>query len=102
VRSSKLLLLAAVAVPLWLSTRDLIREEKIHQAFDGLRRLESGNENVEIELRKLYRAGGELRAEILVLLPPRFDEEKRKAIVEEIRRRTGPDLRLLVDYRYRY
>ena len=98
----KLLLIATIIFPLWLSTRTLVEEEKVYRIFDTLKTMKIDGDTVRISLRQIRRSDGTLNADVLVLLPPRFDERSRQRIVELIRKRVGKDLGLIIAYRYRY
>jgi uncharacterized hydrophobic protein (TIGR00271 family) len=98
----KLLLLLAIAFPLWLSTRTLLREERIHRAFDTLRQIDFAGSRIQIVLKRIYRAGDELYAEVVVLLPRSFEGNGRDGIAELIRKRVGKEARLILSYQYLY
>jgi len=98
----KLLLLLAIAFPLWLSTRTLLREERIHRAFDTLKQIDFAGNRVQLSLKRIYRVGDELYAEITVLLPRNFDRNGRYNIAEIIRKRIGKETRLVLSYQYLY
>jgi len=98
----KLLLLLLVAVPLWLSTRTLLREERLQHAFDSLRHLRVADRELGLMLRRIYPSGDRLYAEILILLPPDFPPSKRPKVIETIRKRVGKEVKLVVAYRYLY
>jgi len=98
----KMLLLLVIAVPLWLSTRTLIREERIYRNFDTLKELSYAGKEVTISLRRIYQADRKLYAEVLILLPEELDGKSREAIVATIRKRIGDDVKLVVAYRYLY
>jgi uncharacterized hydrophobic protein (TIGR00271 family) len=98
----KMLLLIAIAVPLWLSTRTLLQEERIHRAFDTLKQIDFAGKKIRIDLKRIYRIGDELYAEVTVLLPRNHIGGDRNEIAEIIRKRIGKGTRLILSYRYLY
>ena len=98
----KLLLLLAIAFPLWLSTQTLVKEEKIHRIFDSLKHTRIAGANVMVYLKQIYRADKKLYAEVLILLPQNFDDNGRHSIVKLIRDKVGKDVKLVISYRYLY
>jgi uncharacterized hydrophobic protein (TIGR00271 family) len=98
----KLLLLLTIAVPLWLSTQTLLREERLQRAFDTLQHLRVADRNLSLTLRRLYLSEHRLYAEVLILLPPDFPPAQRPKIIEAIRKKVGKEVKLIVAYRYLY
>ncbi len=98
----KFFMMLAIAIPLWLSTETLIKEEKIHRVFDTIRHTRIAGTTVTIYLKQIYQADDNLYAEVLILLPPHFDNSALPSIVKMIRKKVGNDVHLVLSYRYLY
>ncbi|WP_353662841.1 TIGR00341 family protein [Hydrogenimonas sp. SS33] len=98
----KLLMLAVIAVPLWLSTRTLVVEEKIFDTFKSIESRPSPVPGLTIHLRKVEKRGDGYYATVSVIAPAGLKESDRRAVAAYLKKRVGKGVHLLFTYTIRY
>jgi len=102
--SLKLLLLLLIAVPLALSTRSLIRDERIYRAFQNLDTLQVEGRRYTVELQKIRHRGEKVILEVAVIHNKLPDARQREKILRHLAQRLSdlPEISLLLSYRQLY
>ena len=98
----KLLMVAVIAIPLWLSTSTLVTEEHVYKDLAKVTSLNIDGNRVRVRLRHVKHEGNGLYADIDVYSKTEMDEESRKAVVRKILEKVGPKTKVVVDFKTVY
>lgn len=98
----KLLMLSAVAFPLFLSTRNLIEKQDFYARFDKIQVLQTGKTAATLELEKVSVSEGKISARIIITVPHDIDEESKQRLVRLVQQRLGTEARLRFLFEYLY
>ncbi len=98
----KLLMLAVIAVPLWLSTRTLVVEEKIYSTFRQIEETPPPLPGVLIHLQNIEKKHDGLHAIVSVTSTSTIGEKEKTAIKRYLKKQVGKDVHLIFIYRERY
>ncbi|BDY11774.1 TIGR00341 family protein [Hydrogenimonas cancrithermarum] len=95
----KLLMLCLIILPLWLSTRSLILEQRIYREVAEYQNLPVGGRPVQIHLTKVqYRPTG-LQIHVTVTTLGTLNEEEKREIADILRKKIGKKIKLVMEYR---
>jgi uncharacterized hydrophobic protein (TIGR00271 family) len=98
----KLLMVAVIAVPLWLSTRTLVAEERIYREFSQIRQISLPDKTARIHLSKVLYRENALYAVVTVTVDRSLTTEEKRLVAERIKSRLGETVRLVFNYREIY
>ncbi|WP_456390248.1 TIGR00341 family protein [Hydrogenimonas sp.] len=98
----KLMMVGVIAIPLWLSTRTLVVEEKIYDTFKRLRSAEAPVAGVSIHLQRIERKADGLYAFISVISSSNITNDAREAIARYLKKELGKDVHLVFTYLTQY
>lgn len=98
----KLMMVAVIAIPLWLSTRTLLAEEHIYSEFSQIEKVNLPDKTARIHLSKVYYRENELYAIVTITVDRSLTTEEKNFIANEIKGRLGENVRLVFNYREIY
>ena len=98
----KLAMLSAVAVPLYLSTRNLLDIQAFYTRFDTAKQLRIGSTEADLTLESVTTEQGRLTARIIVTVPDELNASQKRALVDALKTNLGKETRLNVMFQYTY
>ncbi len=98
----KLLMVALIAVPLWLSTRTLVAEERIFKAFEAVKTIPLGSFSAHLYLRTILPKAEGLHAVIYVTTPMPLDPEQKSRIARRLHEALGENVKLVLTFQELY
>lgn len=98
----KLLMVAVIAAPLWLSTRTLVAEEHIYEEFSKIGPVTLHGKTARIRLSKVRIEENELYAIVTVTVEENLTPEEKSLIARRIKSKLGEKVRLVFNYREIY
>ncbi len=98
----KLLMVAVIAVPLYLSTRTVVAEEKIYSRFEKFKRVVVGNTPVDIRLSGISHTPEGYYAKFSVITPRELNTSEKEKITATLQSKLGRDIGIIITYRYRH
>ncbi len=99
----KLLMVAVIAVPLYLSTRTLVAEEQIYSRFADFHKIRlSSNTVVDVKLSGITHDTEGVYARFSVVTPRELNVTEREQITSALQSRLGKNIGMILTYRYRY
>ena len=98
----KLAMLSAVAVPLYLSTRNLLDIQAFYTRFDAAKQLRIGSTEADLTLESVTTEQGRLTARIIVTVPDDLNASQKRALIHALKTNLGKETRLNVMFQYAY
>ncbi|WP_456383185.1 TIGR00341 family protein [Hydrogenimonas sp.] len=98
----KLLMVAIIAVPLWLSTRTLVAEERIYTEFSRITTIRFDDRSAKVRLMRVVKDAEGLHAVVTVTVHDSITPEEKRLIARQIKSRLGEEVRLIFDFREIY
>lgn len=98
----KLLMVAVIAVPLWLSTRTLVAEERIYSEFSRIAAVRFDDKSAHIRLMRVVKDAKGLHAVVTVTVQGSLTPEEKRLIARQIKSRLGEDVGLIFNFREIY
>jgi uncharacterized hydrophobic protein (TIGR00271 family) len=98
----KLLMVAAIAVPLWLSTRTLVADAKIHEAFAKMETIEVDGIRAHLFLRAVVHKKSGTYAVVYVVTERSLTEKERAELARKIKASLQRDVKLIFTYQELY
>ncbi len=98
----KLLMVAVIAIPLYLSTRSVVADEKIYSRFESFKRVVVGGTPVDIRLSGISHTPDGDFAKFSVITPRELNSSEKEKITETLHSKLGRDIGMVITYRYRH
>lgn len=98
----KLLMVAVIAIPLWLSTRTLLAEEHIYSEFAQIQSLRLPEKMVQIRLSRILHEKDGTYAVVTVTAHNGLTTEEKYLIARRIKAKLGENVRLIFNFREIY
>ncbi|NPA29431.1 MAG: DUF389 domain-containing protein [Epsilonproteobacteria bacterium] len=98
----KLLMVALIAVPLWLSTRTLVEEERIYKAFEKVQTLSVASSRIALYLKAIVPKKDGMNAIIYATSPTPLTPDQKREIARRLHRALGKDVKLVLTFQELY
>jgi uncharacterized hydrophobic protein (TIGR00271 family) len=98
----KLLMLSAVAIPLYLSTRSLLDMQAFYSRFDKTEVLHAGTVKAALTLENVTVENGTVTAGIIITVPHDVSEAQKQQLIRILKDKLGTDARLNIMFQYFY
>ncbi len=98
----KLLMVAVIAIPLYLSTRSLVAEEQIYRRFSTLHQIRIGQTPIEIRLSGIAHDPKGVYARFSIITPRELNTSEKEKIASTLQSKLGEGVGMVLTYRYRH
>jgi len=98
----KLVMLSAVAFPLYLSTATLIETQAFYSRFDHLAPLQAGKSEATLQLQSVSVENGVVTAAIIITVPEDLEAKQKQQLIHNLKEKLGETTRLTILFQYRY
>ncbi|WP_201353441.1 TIGR00341 family protein [Hydrogenimonas urashimensis] len=98
----KLMMVAVIAIPLWLSTRTLLAEEHIYSEFSQIKRIELPKKRVQIQLSRILHKEEGTFAVVTITAHNGLTPEEKSLIARQIKTKLGENVGLIFNFREIY
>ncbi|WP_456402369.1 TIGR00341 family protein [Hydrogenimonas sp.] len=98
----KLLMVAVIAVPLYLSTRTLVAEEQIYRRFSTFHQIRVGETPIDIRLTGIAHDPEGVYARFSVITPRELNTSEKERIASTLQSKLGKGIGMVLTYRYRH